>query len=199
MPNNFYRIPLNTGRRSWTLKKASQSPQNACVRFFGCSRVLSAAFTISLGVLSSVLYDLWSLGAPVRAWACTHEVDIWVQDFGLPENSQSQTALSGKSCPKGLHFSNKTRCHPKSSKLQGQMPDADPSAKQEHNPAHQQTACPEQYQAHRQPKTRYWTQHWLSERQDPALSTRIQTQVPPMSIVQNALVQPYLLGANPTN
>ena len=102
-----------------------------CVNFFGCSWLLSVVFTISLGVLSSVLSVLWSLGITARGHAQTLRWEIQVQDFGQPENSWPHETLIDERSPKGLHLNTKTNPPPKATKLQHWTPHTNPSAKQE--------------------------------------------------------------------
>ena len=83
-----------------------------------------------VGVLSSVLWGLWNLGATVRDQAWTPEVgDLSTGLWTTKENSQSHRTLIDKSSPKGLHLNTKTKPHPKARKLQCQTPHAKSLAK----------------------------------------------------------------------
>ena len=118
-------------------------------------------FHQSCGVLSSVLCSLWGFGATVGvepeplSWKC------WVQDFEPPENAIPHGALIDENSPNGLHINIKTnrKTWAQSCTSIDRMIKA--TAKSRH------------------PKTHYYTQHYPSERRDPAPSTRTQKQISP--------------------
>lgn len=89
--------------------------------------VVENYFTISLGVLSSMLRGLWNLDAAESGQAWTQRQETQCQNFEALENSPKVRAPL-----KGLHLNTKTKPHQKSRKLQCWMPYANPSAKQDH-------------------------------------------------------------------
>lgn len=118
--------------------------------------MLNVAFTSSLGVLSSVMRGLWSLGAAIRSLTWSSKVGDLIHNCTIRELWQHRT-LIGERSTKGLKVHTKTKHHPKASKLQCRMPLAKSLAKQEHNPAISRKDAQKSYQAHRHLKTHYWT------------------------------------------
>ena len=99
-------------------KKKQDSLLRMSVCFFMCSWLSNVAFTISLGVLSSILCGLCEV--LMLQYGVQSEPLRWQPNSGLwkPENSWLHGILIGESSPKGLRVNTKTKPHPKASKLQ---------------------------------------------------------------------------------
>ena len=69
----------------------------------------------------------------------------WVQDAGMPENSQQQVILYEESSPRGLHLNSKTQIHPTVCRLKCWTSHAKQQVRQEHKPTHQQIGCLKSY------------------------------------------------------
>ena len=158
--------------------------------------MLNIAFTIFLGVLSSVLSDLGSLGATVRGQAGISKKGDLSKRFWVTRELQPHETLIGESSPKGLYLNTKTRTHSKVSKLQCWTPHAKPSAKQKHNttlPTRKQTA-----HSHTMPiETIIYTTGHSTALKDLAPSTRTQSQETPTRKLSQGTGPNPLTGGRP--
>ena len=144
-----------------------------CASFFGCYWLLSVAFTISLGVLSHMAYEVLLLQLGVEP-----EPPRWetrVQDLGPPENSQLHETLIVSALPKASHLNTKTKPTQKPASCSVM-----PELQQNRNATLFMSRKAAQSRTKAQtPKKHDWKRHYPSERQDPAPCTRTQTHIPP--------------------
>ena len=74
------------------------------------------------GILSSVLCGLWCLGATVGGWVWTPDMGDQSTGLWITRELLTHEILICECFPKGFHFNNKTRPHPKAASCSAECP-----------------------------------------------------------------------------